>query len=275
MVDTANPYQGDYWNGAPGQVWVTREGDLDLLHQGVLDLLLTQAAPRAGERVLDIGCGAGASSLAFAEAGCAVLGLDISVPLVARARERAGTRAEFAVGDAQVADLAGFDLAVSRFGVMFFADPVAAFANIAKGLVPGGRLVMACWAGMAVNPWFALTAEVAAARLGALVPGDPHAPGPMAFADIARVEAILAAAGFAQARGVCHTVALHHPGGIPAVVDLAAEVGPIARSMRERGGGPEDLAAIKADLAEQLSRYVVGGQLKIPAGINLFTARRG
>ena len=203
----ANADQATFWNAQPGQNWVDFQADLDAQLSEVTDRLLAACAARPGERVLDIGCGAGGSTLALAAAVGAVgsvLGLDLSEPLLARAEERRRDLAlgnvRFARGDAQDHPFApgGFDLAASRFGVMFFADPVAAFRNIARALRPGGRLVFVAWAGPEHNPWFAIPQRAAVARLGPVAPTPPDAPGPMAFRDAARVTGLLEAAGLAR-----------------------------------------------------------------------------
>lgn len=284
MTEAANAAQAEFWNVGPGQTWVRRQTDLDALLGGVTDLLLAAAAPRPGEAALDVGCGAGASTFALAAAvGPAgrVTGLDISAPLLARAEAR---RAEFGLGLGDVGFLLadaqdhpfppqGFDLVASRFGLMFFADPVAAFANMRRGLRPGGRIVFAAWAGPERNPWFALPQGVAAARLGAEAPADPDGPGPMAFRDLDRVRGLLAAAGFTAVDAALAQTELHHPGGVAAVVDLASEVGPTARLLRERAAGEADRQAIAEDLAAALQPFRSPDGVRIPAGINLVSAR--
>lgn len=285
MSESANAEQTAFWNAEPGQRWVTREADLDALHAAVTDLLLAACAPLPGEAILDVGCGAGATLLAFAGAvgpTGRVLGLDVSEPLAARARDRAaeagfGGTVDVAVCDAQTAALPtrAFDAAISRFGVMFFEDPVAAFRNIAGALSPGGRVCFAAWGGLESNPWFRDTMRVAVDRLD---PGAPQqqsgGPGPMAFADRARVVGLLDAAGLVDCRATAMETELHHPGGVAALVDLAAAVGPTARLMREKGGTAEDLAAIRAGLAAALSPCATPDGVRIPAEVILYEARR-
>jgi len=278
----ANADQAAYWNAEPGQVWVTREADLDAMHAGVTDLLLGETAVLPGEAVLDVGCGTGATTLAFAEAvGRAgrVVGVDISGPLLARADSRAAAvglgRIGWLLADAQAEPLpGGFDAAVSRFGVMFFDDPVAAFARIGAALRPGGRLVFAAWGPAEANPWFRETFRVAVERLGPGAPAVPGAPGPLAFADRARVLGLLRDAGLADVAADVRQVELHLPGGLAAAVDLAGEVGPAKRLLREKGGTDADRAAIAAALAENLARYVADDGIRIPAEVILYRARR-
>lgn len=282
MAHASNADQAEFWNGQPGQNWVRHQVDLDAIHGQVTDRLLRACAPRAGERVLDIGCGAGASSFALAEAvdrSGRVQGVDISAPLVERARERAAERGvenvAFDVADAQDHPFEPgiFDLAASRFGLMFFSDPVAAFRNIGSGLRSGGRIVFAAWAGPEDNPWFAWPHRIAVARLGPVAPTSPEAPGPMAFRDLERVGAILADAGFIRVQGESVEVELHHPDGLDVVPRLSL-VGPAARILREKNGTPEDQRVISEGIGAEFARFVTADGIRIPARVNLFRAER-
>lgn len=281
MQTIANADQSEFWNTEAGPRWVAREADLDALHSAVTGMLLAECAPVSGEAILDVGCGGGASSLAFAEAVGAsgrVLGLDLSRPLLARAEARCRAAGlgnlGFLFGDAQVHPLpsAAFDAAISRFGVMFFSDPIAAFRNIATALRPGGRLVFVAWAGLDRNPFFSLPLRAAMARLGPLAPPPPDAPGPMAFADRDRVVGLLQAARLADCAADARRIDLHHPGGVAAITALATEIGPTARFVREKNGTADDLAAIIADLADSLAAFATPDGIRIPAEINLFRA---
>jgi SAM-dependent methyltransferase len=283
MLTDANADQMTFWNSVAGPTWVAREADLDFLHRSVVDILLDAAAPSPGAAILDIGCGSGATSLAFAEAvgsSGEVLGIDISEPLLARAEARrhaAGLEnLGFFNADAQTAALppARFDAAISRFGVMFFADPVVAFRNIASALKPGAGVAFAAWSDAERNPWFSESLRIAAGRLGPLPTPPPGAPGPTAFADRDRVVSLLEAAGLADASAETLPIELHHPGGIDAIAGLSAEVGPTPRAMRERNGTPEDLAAIVAGVAETFATYATPDGIRIPAEIHLFRAHR-
>ena len=147
-----NADQIAYWNGPGGQRWADRQQSQDILLAPVADLLMERARPVAGERVVDVGCGSGAVSIALAQKvgpGGHVLGIDISGPMLARARQvaPAGLPVEFVLADATVYPFApaSFDLLASRFGVMFFAEPARSFANLRRGMKPSGRLAFACW----------------------------------------------------------------------------------------------------------------------------------
>ncbi|MBE3639288.1 class I SAM-dependent methyltransferase [Mangrovicoccus algicola] len=279
MSDTDDA-QHDFWNKGPGERWAEFQPDLDLMQQGVADRLMALAAPRPGMRVLDIGCGAGATTLAAARAVAPqgqVTGADISEVLLARARDRAAAEgvadAAFLRADAQTAQMGGpFDLALSRFGVMFFADPQAAFANIRRQLARAGRLVFAAWSGSARNPWFHVPRAAAEARLGRGAPGDPEAPGPMALQDPARIAALLSAAGYARPQIRTEEVVLHHPGGLDAVMRTIPFIGPVGGLMREKAGDAADLEAILDSVAITFSQWDRPDGLHLPAEINLVTA---
>lgn len=279
-----NEAQRDYWSEGPGRHWVAHQAELDAIHAPVAELLLTAAAPRPGERLLDIGCGAGATCLMaapmVAPAG-EVTGIDISAPLVARARERvaeAGLRhVTIELADAQTLPRPArpWDLAISRCGLMFFDDPVAGLRNVANLLAPDARLVFAAWAGAEHNPWFRLPLEAAAERLGPAAPNDPDGPGPLAFRSRERVEALLARAGYLHLASREAEVRLVHPGGLDGAVSLARHVGPVARYLRDKGGDAADLAAILDRLRGAFAAFETKADFAVPARVNLFEARTG
>ena len=208
-VSRDNEAQQTFWNEPGGAAWTRWQERMDI-QLGPLGLAVIEAAaPRPGERVLDIGCGCGDTTLqtgTLVGTDGAATGVDISAPMLARASERAAAagleNTRFVEGDAQVAtssDLGGpFDLVLSRFGVMFFADPIAAFANIASLVRPGGRLAFVCWQAPAQNSWMSDLGREVATLFPEQPPPDPHAPGPFAFADPARTHDIVSAGGWAD-----------------------------------------------------------------------------
>lgn len=276
-----NQDQAAYWNSELGRKWVDHEAALDTSFQPVLDLVLNRAALKAGERVLDIGCGTGASTLAAAAlvgATGMVEGLDISTPLLARARERAigVAAARFTVADAQTHGFvaSGYDALISRFGVMFFANSSAAFANLGRSIRPGGRAVFASWAGLAGNPWFSIGIRAAVGRLGKPAPLLPGAPGPMAFQDIGQVQGWLEAAGWADVVGEEVAVPLTPPGTLTEAAHLIGGFGPAVRILAELRGTQADAASIVEAVADALAEYAGPDGVKVPASINLFSAVR-
>ncbi len=280
-MSDANSAQADYWNSESGHQWIAQETFLDAVLSAILGRLLERADIRPKESLLDVGCGTGASTIAAAiKTGPAghVAGLDIAEQLLNRARKRsedAGLRnTSFILADAQTHPFVpeSFDAIISRFGVMFFDDPVAAFANLARGLKPRGRLVFAAWAPAAENPWFLIPRDAAIARLGKPAPADPFAPGPLAFQDMERVKKLMKQAGLKNARGETEVVPL-----IPLVTAgeaarVAARVGPAARIMKEFSGTEADAVAIESTVAEAFLKFETGKGISVPATIHFFSA---
>jgi ubiquinone/menaquinone biosynthesis C-methylase UbiE len=203
---TGNNEQTALWNGPAGRAWVDEQEVLDAVLEPFEALLVDVVRAASAQRVLDVGCGAGSTTLAAArllgaEGRC--VGIDISQPLIAAARaraEREGTPAGFICADAQTHafEPASFDLIMSRFGVMFFDDPVRAFANLRRAARNDAELRFIAWRSAAENP-FMTTAERAAAPLLPSMPARrPGAPGQFAFADRHRVSAILEQSGWAD-----------------------------------------------------------------------------
>src|SRR5258708_6501864 len=198
-----NADQVAYWNGPAGQRWAERRAAQDILLQPVADLLIDRARPGPGERIIDVGCGSGATAIAFpreiAPSGH-VLGIDISGPMLERARQSApkDLPMEFALADATVYPFepASFDVLASRFGVMFFADPALSFANMRKALRSSGRLAFACWREPRENPFFMAPLQAVYKHVPKLPPQGPEDPGPFAFASEERVHRVLGEAGF-------------------------------------------------------------------------------
>ncbi|MET7516406.1 methyltransferase domain-containing protein [Streptomyces sp. NPDC005480] len=211
MPHIANVDQSQAWNGYEGEHWARNQDRWDAVNEGFNQPLLDAAAVRPGERVLDIGCGAGSTTrLAARHAGPdgRALGVDLSGPMLARAEESArqegAAGAGFERGDAQIHPFpaGAFDVAISRFGVMFFADPVAAFGNIRRALRPGGRLAFICAAEPERNDWL----RAVAGLRGILPVGDfgapggqeaSRSPGMFSLADPDATRGVLSDAGFA------------------------------------------------------------------------------
>ncbi len=182
----------------------------------------------------------------------------------------------FILADAQTHpfDPESFDAVISRFGLMFFENPVAAFANMARGLKQHGRLVFAAWGTAAGNPWFTIPRDAAMARLGKPVPGDPFAPGPFAFQDIERVTKLMEKAGLKGVRGEMEIVQLTPHVNAGKAAKTAIRIGPAVRIMREFSGTEADAAAIEAAIAEGFSKFETGKGISVPATINFFAAGR-
>jgi SAM-dependent methyltransferase len=189
--------QAALWNGPAGRAWVDEQELLDRVLRPFEELLV-DAAASARVGVLDVGCGTGSTTLAFARAGARCVGVDISEPMIRAARARAGGVVDFLRADAQTHafDAGSFDRILSRFGVMFFGDPVRAFANLRRAATPDGELRFVAWRSAAENPFMTAAERAAAPLLPELPPRKPDAPGQFAFADRGRIEAILGESGW-------------------------------------------------------------------------------
>ncbi|MFK7764081.1 MAG: class I SAM-dependent methyltransferase [Roseobacter sp.] len=273
-----NDDQKAFWEKF-ASLWVTQQAALDSLMAPILDRVLTEAVIAPGETVLDIGCGTGISSLRAATAtGSAgrVLGVDISEPMLERARATATDveHLQFETADAAAYDFSphSFDVVISRFGVMFFVDSIAAFSNIRRGMKPGARLIMGTWSYLDANPWFRVPMYASKRRLGAPPPMDPDGPGPLAFRDITRVDSILKTAGFQNIKGWAETLQLEPPGDLQSVAQHAGSIGPAARTIQHFNADQEDFDAIVSEIAQHFADYMTPQGARIPAAINFFTA---
>ena len=279
VADAHNAAEIAYWNGPGGQRWLDRQQQQDGLLAGVAELLLERAAATAGDHVLDIGCGGGTTSIALARAVAPrghVLGVDVSAPLLERARRRApkGLALDFALADATVFPFepGGADLLFSRFGVMFFADPARSFANIRRGLRGGARVVVACWREPRENPWLLLPLQEAYRHVPRLPEVGPEDPGPFSFASEPRVSRILTDAGFTAIKlePISLSLDLAEGRGLDAAVDAALSVGPASRALD--GQPPASRAAAAVSIRVALARYQVGNRVPLPGAIWIVTA---
>lgn len=281
MTETApNADQITAWNDQVGRTWVKMNEGLDRQLESIGSAMLAAADLDAGQIVLDVGCGAGATSLQAArvvgESG-RVLGVDISAPLLELAREHAAGLAnlEFRKADAQVAafEADGFDRVVSRFGVMFFDDPTAAFANIRSGCRPGALMSFACWREGKDNPWLTMPMQAAAHLVDPLPPPEPGAPGPTAFADPDRVRRILAGSGWREVSIEPLDIAVGG-GDLEATTALMTRVGPVGHAIRNAGAGRELITAVEDAVREVVRGYIgPDGLASMPSASWIVTAR--
>jgi len=278
----ANEAMRHYWNTVAGPRWVASPGFRERRNQESLALLLTCLRLAGGESVLEIGCGTGAVTVPLAEAvgeHGRVVAVDISEPMLGAARQRIEASGVHNVtllsGDAQVLafEPAAFDVATSRMGVMFFADPVAAFRNMGGALRPGGRLVFACWAPLAENRHWLISYDIALRHLGQPEPSTDHAPGPLAFTDPDYIRRILTAAGFAQI-----VVERAHPTIIGSSPEEEARqaltMGPTARLIDAKQPPEATRQVIAEEIAAAFAAEASAGPIRLPATIFLVAARR-
>ena len=267
--------QAAYWKGAGGTMWL---GAYDRIQRGIAGftetaLEATNAQP--GERALDVGCGTGGTTADLAKAVGAkghVLGADISEPLVEAARARRLGNATFEVADATThAFEPAFDLAFSRFGVMFFGDPVAAFQNIRRALKPSGRLVFLCWRTAAENAWSAVPMRAAQRFLAPMARPGPEDPGQYSFGDRNRVERILTQAGFNGLSIEPVDQMMNLGEDIADVLQRIGDFGPLARAFKDLA--PEQIDKAKAAIAEALKPHATADGVKLAGACWLVRAR--
>ena len=240
------------------------------------------APPQPGERVLDIGCGPGTTVLELAKRvgpGGHVLGADVSEPSVARARERiaaAGLRhAEVIVADASVHPFPpdSFDLTFSRFGIMFFSDPVASFANVRRAMKPGGRLTLAVFRPASEKLWPNAPLEAVRRLLPPIPTPGPEEPGPFSWADPARVHRILEGAGFSEVSltPLDPVIQLAGPAGEAEAADFVMAMGPLARVLPSLSTAQRE--SVRATLEVYFRGHTTSQGVVLPAEIWVVRAR--
>lgn len=234
---SSNEEQAAYWNGRMGQDWVRVEDRIDSMMTPLSDVAINRMAAKRGEKILDVGCGCGTTTLQMAASGASLHGVDISEHMISQAKAKAtnGADVSFSLTDAATESYSpDFDGVFSRFGVMFFDDPVAAFSNIRSALKDTGRMTFLCWREPAINPWMA----VPGAAVQPFMPPDapvpaPDDPGPFRFADAGYTKSMLEEAGF-------HNVAIESlereislGGGLDEAMEFQQFIGPLSRLLPE------------------------------------------
>jgi SAM-dependent methyltransferase len=277
QTSSSNIAQIEYWNTKAGETWAKFQEALDRQIQTLGLAAMDTLRPEKGEHIIDIGCGCGQTSLDLGSrvgAAGSVVGVDISKPMLEvalrRPRPAPNLRVTFKQLDAQSDDLGDgcFDAAFSRFGVMFFSDPVVAFANIRRSLNPSGRLVFVCWRPLNQNPWMREPLDAALPLLPPIAPFDPMAPGPFAFADAGRVQSILDEARFGSVKVGPFDAAI---GGanLEQTLQLALNVGPLAAALRE---SPERAETVANAVRDVLSKYATPNGVLMPAAVWIVSA---
>jgi SAM-dependent methyltransferase len=277
-----NADQIRYWNETAGTKWVTLQAVLDVQIGPLGRRAMERGAVGPGDRVLDVGCGCGDTTLELAQRAGPngqVTGVDLSGPMLGRARERArvaGVSVEFVAADAQTHAFppATLDLVFSRFGVMFFTDPTAAFRNLWQTLRPGGRLAFVCWQSLERNPWARLPLAAAARHLPLPPPPAPDAPGPFSFAEPARVRHILEGAGFRDLTldDVREPLILGGGGGVEETAELLLQIGPTATLLRD--ADPSAHAPVAAAIREAIAPFHGADGVRMDSAAWVVGARR-
>lgn len=235
-MDVKNQDQLAYWDGAAGATWVRNQNRLDQLLGPFTQALMASAGNVSGKAILDLGCGCGETSLLLAEQGACVTGIDLSQEMLARAIQRRGakTNPQFLHADGATFNNAGsFDIIFSRFGSMFFKDPVSALSHLRGLLTPGGALLLACWQPPINNPWMSVGGRAIAPFLPQATEGrDPKAPGPFAFSDQTYVAELLTRSGYANIEFESVVKSLTVAANLDEAMAFQNEIGPAASAFK-------------------------------------------
>ncbi len=281
MSSAVNTDMSEFWNGEGGDKWLRFQETIDASLLPFGREVMAAAGILPGERVLDIGCGCADTSFDMARlvgASGRVLGVDISEPILAHARARAMSIAEknvtFECGDAQLHgfDAAAFDLVFSRFGVMFFDDPRAAFNNLRAALRPGGRAAFICWRPAKDNEWVSKSLEIVSRHVALLDPPGPEDPGPMSFGDPERVTRILTASGFSNIEINSFDTPFTIGRNLDEAVAFLTQMGPASGAIAQSGANDMVKSTIVTDLCEALAPYDIGSGVAMDAATWVVTA---
>jgi ubiquinone/menaquinone biosynthesis C-methylase UbiE len=278
-ADARNADQITFWNGPGGRHWVNRQDAWDVVLEPIATATIERAAVRPSERIVDIGCGCGSTTIELGKlVGPAgrVLGVDISAPMLARAAEQLppGLPVEFVQADATTYPFlrSGFDLLFSRFGVMFFAEPARSFTNLRTALRPGGRLIFVCFRTPRENPWMMIPLQAAYEHVPPLPKVGPEDPGPFSFASEERVRRILGEAGFRSIDLQPLDLELDLGGGrgLEAAVASTIEIGATSRAIE--GQPPEIRSAVAKSIRRTLASHQQGLAVPLAAAVWLVAA---
>ncbi|EKS39507.1 MULTISPECIES: class I SAM-dependent methyltransferase [Afipia] len=278
-IDHRNADQIAYWNGPGGRHWTDRQQLQDVVLAPVSKILIDRATVKAGEAIIDVGCGCGATSFDLLKqvgATGRVTGIDISEPMLGRARKLAPANApvEFVLADATVYPFApeSADMLFSRFGVMFFAQPTDSFANLRKALRPGGRLAFACWRTPRDNPWMMLGLQEAYKFVPKLPEVKPDDPGPFSFASEERVRGILGDAGFSDIKMERADLSLDIATGrgLEAAIETVLAIGPASRALDNQP--PDRIEAATQAIRTMLAAHQKGDTVPLGGSIWIVTA---
>ena len=274
----ANADQIAYWNGDAGKRWVEQQTRLDAMLGPISEAALDAAAAKPGERVLDIGCGCGDTSIKLAGTvgpTGRVLGADVSAPMLQLAKHRTGANKTLTFAEADAAIHAfepnAFDLLFSRFGVMFFADPDAAFANMRKALAKTGRVAFVCWRDWRENEWVRVPIMAVRPHVPPQPQLGPEDPGPFSFADPARIRRILANAGFDAITLRPFDAKVEIGTSLEDATTYLLEFGPVSRALTDASPIQKQQAIVS--LREALAPHAKASPIKLGAAVWLVTAK--
>mgnify|MGYP001376868980 CR=1 FL=1 len=275
MTAQSNADQIAYWNGDVGARWAAQQERLDAMLAPISDAVLKAANAQSGEHILDVGCGCGDTSIKLAKSGARVLGADVSAPMLALAKRRAAETNGAAFVEADAAshkfDAQGFDLLFSRFGVMFFANPDQAFANMHKALKQTGRAAFVCWRDWRENEWVRVPIMAVRPHVPPQPQLGPEDPGPFAFADPARVRRVLANGGFDAITLRPFDTKVEIGNTLDDAVAYLQEFGPVSRALSEASPAQKEQAG-KA-LRDALSPHAKTTPIALGAAVWIVTAK--
>jgi SAM-dependent methyltransferase len=274
-----NAPQIEYWNGPAGDHWAKLADSQDVMLEPLGLAAMGACDIQPGHTVLDTGCGSGTTTFEIARrvgAEGRVLGIDLSAAMLDVGRKRLDSHGidNVTFENKDIAtypfEKGMFDRVFSRFGVMFFVDPVPAFTKIRSGMKPGARLAFVCWQALNKNPWMETPFKVALQHVPAPPPADPEAPGPMAFADPDRVRRILTAAGFDAINLEALELNLSFGADVRSTAQKLVQLGPAARLL---GNEPDDVKArVEDELREAIAGYQTDSGVKIGGATWIVTA---
>lgn len=277
-----NAEQIEFWNGEAGEDWADSNTQMDKMLRPVGEEAIKTAAPKPGEHVLDIGCGCADTSLSIARrvgTSGKVLGVDISNPMLTKAKSKRDDEGlsdtiSFELADASDFDFeaGAYDLLFSRFGVMFFSDPPAAFANMRKALKNGGRTAFICWAPVMENEWVMLPMAAALQHIPAPEPGEPHAPGPFGLADQEYTRQMLEEAGFSNINFTKFepTMRIGEGQDKDKIVDFFLDIGPVSRAISAEGA--ELTAKVRGSIKAAIDPHYDGTSVNLQGSCWIVTA---
>src|SRR5262245_30615278 len=277
VARTSDDEQAARWNGVAGRAWIDAQDLLDGVFKPLEDLLVEEVAAVSRGRVLDVGCGTGGTTIAAArrlgsKARC--IGIDISEPMIAAARaraEREGVAAEFIRANSQVHafEPASIDMLISRFGVMFFDDPVQAFANLRRGASDNARMQLIAWRSAEDNPFMTTAERAAVPLLPDLPPRRRDGPGQFAFADSQRVSSILQKSGWAEIEMQSIDIACTLPES--AVVHYLTRLGPVGLALQQADDATR--TRVVEAIRPAFDPYVHGPEVRFSAACWMIGAR--
>ena len=279
-AEAPNAEQIEFWNDVQGDKWVRLQERTDAMLLPVGHAGIERLAPRPGERILDIGCGCGTTTMELAERvgpGGGVLGADISHPMLAHASKRAaasGNTAGFLEADAQIHDFGegSYDAVFSRVGVMFFKSPITAFANLRRAVKQGGRLTFACWRQRADNPWLVTMMKIAGQYIELPPPPVIGEPGPFAFANESHVRPIVEDAGWADVAFERFDTALHLGADPEDATKFVMQMGPVSPLVAE--ADEKTRTAIFTDLQAAMAPHADAQGVRMDASIWIVTGKQ-